>query len=205
MLPYPEEIGDTVGVYYLVLLPSIFTVRNEVAKVIFYRCVSVHRGLLSQHALQQVSRWGLGIPACLAGFQAHSQGGSLGICPVGRSPGPHSRWKLGGVRSRSTAKGEVEGIQSRPTLKGEVGGVWSRSTAKGEVEGIQSRPTLQGEVEGDQVMAHSQGGKLREIESRPTAKGEVEGDQPHPPPQQTATVANGTHPTGIHSFATYFG
>ena len=40
--------------------------------------------------------------------------------------------------------------------------------------------------------------------STPTAKGEVEGDpvQAHsliPPPQQMATVADGTHPTGMHS------
>ena len=162
---------------------------------------------------------GVAIPACLAAGLKTGVGYPSMPC---RFPGPQPRGKfrdlssgevsrptlkmeVGGVRSRSTAKGEVEGIQSRPTLKGEVGRVWSRSTAKGEVEGIQSRPTLKGEVEGDQVNAHSQGGKLREIESRPTAKGEVEGDQPHPPPQQTATVANGTHPTGIHSFATYFG
>ena len=32
--------------------------------------------VLSKHALQQVSGEGGGIPACLAGFQAHTQGGS---------------------------------------------------------------------------------------------------------------------------------
>ena len=59
-----------------------------------------------------------------------------------------------------------------------------------------SRPTPKGEVEGDQVQA--------------TAKGEVEEDQPRgglpgprgggdPSPQQTATVVDGTHPTGMHS------
>ena len=37
--------------------------------------------VVSQHALQQVSKGGggvvVGIPACLAGFQGHTQGGSL--------------------------------------------------------------------------------------------------------------------------------
>ena len=33
-------------------------------------------------------RWGVSIPACLAGLQAHTQGGSWGISPGG-SPGPH--------------------------------------------------------------------------------------------------------------------
>ena len=37
-------------------------------------------GVVSQHALHQVSggEQGAGIPACLAGFQVHTQGGSLG-------------------------------------------------------------------------------------------------------------------------------
>ena len=57
------------------------------------RGVSQHAlQVVSQHALQQVSR-GCGIPACLAGFQAHSQGGSLG----GSGPGPQPRGKLRGI------------------------------------------------------------------------------------------------------------
>ena len=171
MLPYPEEIGDTVGVYYLLLLPSIFTVRNEVPKVIFYRCVSVHRGLLSQHALQQVSRWGLGIPACLAGFQAHSQGGSLGICPVGRSPGPHSRWKLEGSGPGPQPRGKLRGSSPGPHSRGKLGGSGRgpqpRGKLRGSSPGPHSRgklrgsgpgPQPRGEVEGDQVQACSQGG-----------------------------------------------
>ena len=80
-------------------LPSATKLR----RLCFYRCLSVHGGgvtsqhalqVVSQHALQQVSRGG-GIPACLADFQAHIQGGSLG--GSGR-----------GV-SRPTPKGEVEG------------------------------------------------------------------------------------------------
>ena len=53
-------------------------------------CLSTGGGVLSQHALQvvsqhalqQVSR-GCGIPACLAGFQANTQGGSLGESGLG--------------------------------------------------------------------------------------------------------------------------
>ena len=94
------------------------------------------------------------------------------------------------------------------------------------MRGIRSRPTPKGEIEGDQVQAHTQvgngggsdpgphpRGKLRGIRSRPTPNGEMEGDQiqaptptpgsRHPPPadtpQETATAADGTHPTGMHS------
>ena len=96
---------------------------NEVwGKVIFSEvCVknSVHGGkgvsnnalqVVSQHALQQVS--GGGIPACLSGFQAHTQGGSLGGSGWG-SPGPHPGGKLRGIWSRPTPKGEVEGDLAR--------------------------------------------------------------------------------------------
>ena len=59
---------------------------------------SVHRGVVSQHALQMVSQHALqqggGIQACLAGFQAHTQGEVEGLAR--------------GV-SRPTPKGEVEG------------------------------------------------------------------------------------------------
>ena len=74
----------------------LVTARNEVgARLCFYTCLcdSVHRGVVSQHALQVVSQHALQvvsqhalqqvsrgrggvIPACLAGFQAHTQGGS---------------------------------------------------------------------------------------------------------------------------------
>ena len=65
---------------------------------------------------------GGGIPACLAGFQAHTQGGSLGGSGQGSlqahnqggswgasGPGPHPRGKLRGIWSRAIPKGEVEG------------------------------------------------------------------------------------------------
>ena len=48
--------------------------------------------VVSQHALQQVSRGEGGIPACLAGFQANTQGGSLG----GSGPGPQPRGEVEG-------------------------------------------------------------------------------------------------------------
>ena len=51
--------------------------------------------VVSQHALQQVS--GSGIPACLAGFQAHIQGGKLRGSGQGGFPGPHPRGKLRGI------------------------------------------------------------------------------------------------------------
>ena len=99
-----------------------------------YRCVSVHRGVqsqhafqvVSQHALQQVSRGVLSQHALQVAsqqvskgvsrpttkgevegdlVQAHSQGGSWG----GSGPGPQPRGKLRGNWSRPTAKGEVEG------------------------------------------------------------------------------------------------
>ena len=70
---------------------NLFTGCNEVvAKVMFLLiCVILCTGggggvvlsqhalqVVSQHALQQVLGGGLGIPACLAGFQVHTQGGS---------------------------------------------------------------------------------------------------------------------------------
>ena len=136
--------------------------------------------------------WG-GIPACLAGFQAHTQGGSLGGSGPGGSPGPHPRGKLRGI--------------------------WPRGV---------SRPTPKGEIEGDLVKAHSQGGSWGgsgwgcllpggcllqggACSWGVPAPGGVyswgcllPGGLPapsggRPPDHQTATVADGTHPTGMHS------
>ena len=70
----------------------------------------------------------------------------------------------------------------------------SRPTAKGKLRGIWSRPTAKGEIEGDLVQAQSQGGI-----SGGSGWG-VCGD----PPPMTATAAGGTHPTGMHSCATFF-
>ena len=84
--------------------------------------------MVSQHALQvvsqlalQVSRGRGGIPACLAGLQAHTQGGSRGVWP-------------GGV-SRPTPGGELERSGLGWGLQAHTGGV-SRPTPRGV-----SRPT----------------------------------------------------------------
>ena len=57
---------------------------------------------------------GGGIPVCLAGFQAHTQGASWGDL-TGGSPGPHPR-------------GEVEGDLARgspdPHPRGKLRGIW---------------------------------------------------------------------------------
>ena len=100
------------------------------------------------------------IPACLAGFQAHTKGGSLGS--LGGSG------QEGG--SRPTPKGEVEGDLIQAHTQGEVeedliqaqtqGGSWGdlvQVHTQGEVDGIWSRPTAKGEVEGDLVQVHTQG------------------------------------------------
>ena len=55
---------------------------------------------------------GGGIPACLAGFQAHTQGGSLG----------GSGWGI----SRPTPKGEIEGDLVQAHSQGEVEGELAR-------------------------------------------------------------------------------
>ena len=69
--------------------------------------------MVSQHALQQVSR-GWWYPSKLAGFQAHTQGGSLG------------EWHLARGVSRPTPSREVEGDLaggvSRPTPGGSAPG-----------------------------------------------------------------------------------
>ena len=92
--------------------------------------------------------WGGGIPACLAVFQAHTQGEVVGDL-AGGSPGPHTREKLrgiwqGGLQAHTqggSCGGSARGV-SRPTPKGEVVG--------DQVRGV-SRPTPKGEVVGDQV------------------------------------------------------
>ena len=129
---------------------SIFTTRNRSlgqGNVFTGVCDSVHRGCLVPEGgclvpgvggpgLRGVpgpkggalSGRGL-VPACLAAFQAHTQGGSLGGSGQGgpqahiqggswggSGPGPHPRGKLRGIWSRPTPKGEVEGdlVQAQP-------------------------------------------------------------------------------------------
>ena len=68
---------------------------NEVAgRLCFYKCL-------------WFCSWGRGFPACIAGLQAHTQGGSWGVWPGG-SPGPHPGLSPGS---------HTEGV-SRPTPGG---------------------------------------------------------------------------------------
>ena len=124
--------------------------------------------MVSEHALQQV--WGGGIPACLAGFQAHSQGGSLRGSGQGRSPGPHPRGKLRGIWLGGSPGPHLGG--SAPGGVCSWGGVWSWEVCSWGVpgpSGVCSRG-----------VPGSWGGLCGE-------------------PSGTATAVGGTHPTGMHS------
>ena len=59
-----------------------------------------------------------GVPA--SGGGACSQGGPAagGVPAPGGAPGPHPRGKLRGIRSRPTAKGEIEGDQVQVHTQG---------------------------------------------------------------------------------------
>ena len=87
-----------------ILLECILvTTCNEVgARLCFYTCLwfcsQREWGWYPSMPCSRSPGWG-GIPACLAGFQAHTQGGSWGVWPGG-SPGPHPRGKLRGLASR---------------------------------------------------------------------------------------------------------
>ena len=146
-----------------IFLPSA----TKLLRLCFYRCVSVHRGVVSQHALQQVSRGGA-IPACIAGdipacLAKGLQGvpglrGFGGSAPRGCVPGLGDAWSGGSApRGDLLWGGLFPGVV--PGLGGLLpGGTWSRREA-----GIPACTT--------------------------------EAD----PPGDTATAADGTHPTGMHS------
>ena len=123
---------------------------------------------------------GGGIPACLAGFQAHTQGGSLG----------GSGWG-GGVQAH-TQGGSWGGSGPGPHPRGKLRGIWSRPTPKGEVEGDLARGVLQGcLLWGGGVSAPwgvCSGGVLALGVCVET-----------PLPSVMATAAGGTHPTEMHS------
>ena len=65
--------------------------KRSLRRLCFYTCLShsVHKGMVSQHALQQVSGGG-GIPACIAGFQAQNGGGSWGVWPTPKGEVEHA-------------------------------------------------------------------------------------------------------------------
>ena len=54
-------------------------------------------------------------------------------------------------------------------------------------------------MEGDQIQAHTQGGNGGGSGPGPHPRGKLRGIRSKPPPQDTATAADGTHPTGMHS------
>ena len=114
-----------------------YRTQTKFAKIIFLHVtliLSTERGVVSQHALQ-VSGGGGGIPACLAGLQAHTQGGSLRGLALWRSSGPHpwdfSRPTPGGI-SRHTVEG-APGPHPVESLRGLARG--SPGPHLGEVEG----------------------------------------------------------------------
>ena len=142
-----------------------FTARKcSLRRLYFYRCVSVHGGLLSQHALQVVSQHAL---------QQVSRGYPSMPC---RSPGPHTRGKLRGIWPRPTAKGEVKGdLVQAHSLGDSWGGSGPCPQPRGKLRGIWSMPTAKGEVEGDLVQAHSQGGSWGGSGPGPQPRGQLRG------------------------------
>ena len=91
------------------------------------------------------------------------------------------------IFSEACVKNSVQGRVSRHTPRGEVGGVC--------LGGL--RPTPRGEVGGsDQggFQAHTWGGPSPGPGDIPACT------EAEPPPQQMATAAGGTHPTGMHSW-----
>ena len=102
---------------------NLFLPATKLGKVIFSKaCVknSVHGGR--------------GIPACLAGLQAHTQGGGWGVWPRRGSPGPHQWGKVEGSGwgvSRPTPRGEVEGSGLGGGLQAYTQGEVERSSQGG--------------------------------------------------------------------------
>ena len=110
----------------------LITAHNEVgARLCFYTCLwfcsqggrggipaCIAGGIPACLAAGLGGGGGIGIPACLAGFQAHTQGRSWGVWPVGGgggggSPGPHP----GGSPGPHLDGSQVQGV-SRPTPGG---------------------------------------------------------------------------------------
>ena len=102
---------------------------------------------------------GGGIPACLAGFQAHTQGGSWGDLARGISRStPKGKLRgsgQGGLQAHT--QGEVEGDLargvSRPTPKGKLRGIWP-----GGSPGLHPRGKLRRIWPGGSQV-HTQGGR----------------------------------------------
>ena len=100
---------------------------------------------------------GGGIPACLAGFQTHTQGGSWDGSGQGRgSPGPQPRGKLwriwGGLQAhiqRGSWGGSGQGGFPGPHPRGKLRGIWPRGVSRPTPRGVYpsmhwGRPPLNG-------------------------------------------------------------
>ena len=216
---------------------SWYRLQTKFAKVMFLR-VSVILFTGGYPSMQ--CRWypsmhcrspGGGIPACLAGLQAHTQWGSWGVWPGG-SPGPHPGGSLGVRPGESPGPhpgGKLRGLAWGGSPGPHMRGLQAHTQGKVEGSGLGGSPDPHpGESWGvwpGGLQAHTQGGSwgvwpggspgphLRV--SRPTPRGGSWGvwpggsPGPHPggypsmhwgrTPQQTATAAGGTHPTGMHS------
>ena len=139
-------------------------------------CDSVHRGVVSQHALQVVSQHALqqvsgvgGIPACFADFQAHTQGGSWG-----------------------EGSGQGGGLQAH--TQGGSWGVWPGGLSRLTQVGV-SRPTPGGSPGPHPGGGGSPGPHLGGLQVH--TKGGIPACTEADPLK--ATAAGGTHPTGMHS------
>ena len=182
-------------------------------------CHSVHRGggvrVVSQHALQQVSRgvWsGPRLPAPgRGGLVLRGSVPARGVCSQGGLQA-HTQGGWGGIRSRLTPKGEIEGVSDLgPHPRGNWGGSGPGPHLRGKLRGIRSRPTPKAEIEGVSNLGphpkENWGGsgpdphlreELRGIRSRPTPKGEIEGDrvQVHTQGGNWGGSGPGPHPRG---------
>ena len=145
------------------------------------------QGVVSKHALQMVCRDALQVSR-----------GWYPSMPC-RSPGSHPEGKLRGLAGRGGLQAHTQG-RSSGIWPGEVSRPTPRRKLKGLAWGV-SRPTPGGvsrPTPGGCLQVHTQGGCLQAH-----TKGEL-GVSQHalrqtPPPQQMATAAGGTHPTGMHS------
>ena len=152
ILEYEYKVNKTMHLHINPNL-GIFTARKRsLRRLCFYRCLSVHRGGLTQCMLGDS-------PGRPPAKETPQQGDTPAReRPPSRErpppPGPHPGGKLRGIRSRPTAKGKLRGIRSRPTPKGEI--------------------------EGDQIQAHTQGGNSGGSDPGPHPRGKFRGIRTRP-------------------------
>ena len=172
-----------------------FTVATKLRRLCFYRCVSVHRGggmVVSQHALQVVSQHvsqqvsmgegcGLSQHALQVVSQQDSQQVSMG---EGCGLSQHALQVVSQHVLQQVSMGE--GGVGYPSMHCR----WYRSMpcnrSRGGVPATRGYLLLEGLLLGGCLLLG-------------------DGDPTPLPRKQTATVADGTHPTGMHSCLDYFG